>query len=70
MTGHSVVSQKEWRDARVALLAKEKALTHQHDELARERQELPWVRVEKEYVFETKDGKQTLRDLRWCRVRR
>jgi predicted dithiol-disulfide oxidoreductase (DUF899 family) len=58
-----VVSQKEWRTARLALLAKEKALTHQHDQLARERQELPWVRMEKEYVFATADGKQTLRDL-------
>lgn len=63
MTGHKVVSEQEWRDARVALLAKEKALTHQRDALARERQELPWVRVEKEYVFETQDGKRTLRDL-------
>ena len=63
MTGHKVVSEKEWRSARVALLAKEKALTHQRDALARERQELPWVRVEKEYVFQTPEGKRTLGDL-------
>jgi predicted dithiol-disulfide oxidoreductase (DUF899 family) len=63
MMGHKVVSEKEWRLARVALLAKEKALTHQRDALARERQELPWVRVEKEYVFQTPEGKRTLGDL-------
>lgn len=63
MTGHSVVSQKEWRDARLALLAKEKALTHERDAVARERQRLPWVHVEKEYVFATEHGRRTLRDL-------
>lgn len=63
MTGHSVVSQQEWRNARVALLAKEKALTHEYDALARERQQLPWVRLEKEYLFESVDGKKTLADL-------
>lgn len=63
MTGHSVVSRQEWLDARRALLAKEKALTHQHDALARERQQLPWERVEKKYVFETPEGKKTLAEL-------
>ena len=41
MTGHRVVSRQEWLDARLALLAKEKALTHQYDALVRERQQLP-----------------------------
>src|SRR5271170_5435898 len=63
MTGHNVVSQQEWLDARVALLAREKTLTHQQDALARERQQLPWVRVEKEYVFESPEGGKTLEDL-------
>lgn len=63
MTEHNVVSQREWLDARVALLAKEKALTRQHDELARERQQLPWVRVEKNYLFESPDGRKMLGDL-------
>jgi len=63
MTGHRVVSRQEWLDARLALLAKEKALTHQYDALVRERQQLPWQRVEKDYVFETPDGRQTLADL-------
>jgi len=63
MTGHKVVSQQEWLDARLALMAKEKALTKQHDALARERQQLPWVRVEKEYVFDSPEGKKTLADL-------
>jgi len=63
MTGHNVVSQKEWLDARLALLAKEKAFTRQQDELVRERQQLPWVRVEKTYTFETPDGKKTLAEL-------
>lgn len=63
MTGHIVVSQQEWLDARIALLTKEKALTRLHDELARERQELPWVRVDKEYVFDSPEGRQTLGDL-------
>jgi predicted dithiol-disulfide oxidoreductase (DUF899 family) len=63
MTRHKVVSRQEWLDARRALLAKEKELTRQHDALARERQQLPWERVEKEYIFETSEGKKTLRDL-------
>jgi predicted dithiol-disulfide oxidoreductase (DUF899 family) len=63
MTEHNVVLQKQWLDARVALLAREKELTHRHDALAREREELPWVRVEKEYVFDTSEGQRTLGDL-------
>lgn len=53
---HPVVSQAEWLKARKALLAKEKAFTRQRDELSRERRELPWVKVEKNYVFDTADG--------------
>ena len=63
MASNEVVSQKEWLDARKALLAKEKALTHQRDELNQERLRLPWVKVEKEYVFDSPDGKKTLGDL-------
>ena len=63
MSDHQVVSQEQWVDARRALLAEEKALTRQRDELARRRRELPWVRVEKQYVFDTPNGKRTLADL-------
>lgn len=63
MTEHTVVSRKEWLEARMALLAKEKALTRQHDALAKERMELPWERVEKSYVFDTPTGRQTLTEL-------
>lgn len=63
MTGHAVVSRQEWLDARIALLAKEKALKHQHDAVARERKQLPWIRVEKNYVFDTPEGKKTLAEL-------
>jgi predicted dithiol-disulfide oxidoreductase (DUF899 family) len=63
MTGHIVVSRQEWLDARLALLAKEKLLTRRHDALARERRELPWVRVDKKYVFETSEGSVTLTEL-------
>jgi predicted dithiol-disulfide oxidoreductase (DUF899 family) len=63
MTEHKVGTREEWAAARNALLDREKALTRQSDELARERRELPWVRVEKEYSFETEDGAQTLAEL-------
>ena len=46
MSVHQTVSREQWIEARRALLAKEKQLTRQRDELARERRELPWVRVE------------------------
>lgn len=58
-----VVSQSEWRQARGALLIKEKALTHARDALAAERRRLPMVRIEKGYVFEAPDGQPTLLDL-------
>jgi predicted dithiol-disulfide oxidoreductase (DUF899 family) len=63
MTNHPIVSREKWLEARRALLAKEKQLTRQHDQLARERRDLPWVRVEKQYAFDTPRGKATLADL-------
>jgi predicted dithiol-disulfide oxidoreductase (DUF899 family) len=60
---HRVVSQEQWLAARKQLLSKEKEFTRQRDQLSAERRELPWVRVEKEYVFDTPRGKQTLGDL-------
>jgi predicted dithiol-disulfide oxidoreductase (DUF899 family) len=58
-----VVSEAEWIAARKELLAKEKKLTRQRDELAAERQKLPWVKVDKKYVFETAGGKKSLAEL-------
>ncbi|HEV3212043.1 MAG TPA: DUF899 domain-containing protein [Acidimicrobiales bacterium] len=63
MASHRIGTWEEWLDARTALLAREKEHTRRGDELARERQELPWVRVEGSYVFETDDGAATLIDL-------
>lgn len=60
---HRVASQKEWTQARTALLAKEKAYTRMRDELNAERLALPWVRVEKEYVFDSPQGRLTLSEL-------
>jgi predicted dithiol-disulfide oxidoreductase (DUF899 family) len=62
-TGHRVVSQNEWLSARKALLAKEKDLTKARDALSAARRELPWVKVEKTYLFDTPEGKRTLADL-------
>ena len=53
---HQVVSREEWLAARLALLKDEKELTRRSDELARRRQELPWVRIDKDYRFETDEG--------------
>ena len=61
--GHEVVSREKWTEARKALLAKEKEFTRQRDELSRRRRELPWVKVEKEYMFEGPQGKETLAEL-------
>ena len=63
MTDHQVVSREEWAAAREDLLAREKEHTRMGDELARQRRELPWVRVEKEYRFDAGDGTRTLADL-------
>lgn len=60
---HPVVSQEEWLAARKALLARERAMTHALDALRTERRELPWVKIEKDYVFEGPKGKCTLGDL-------
>jgi predicted dithiol-disulfide oxidoreductase (DUF899 family) len=58
-----VVSQIEWQAAHDSLLAKEKAATHARDALAAERRRLPWLRIEKDYIFEGSDGAASLRDL-------
>jgi predicted dithiol-disulfide oxidoreductase (DUF899 family) len=60
---HAVVSEQEWLQARTALLMQEKALTRQRDELSRKRRELPWVKVDKNYVFDGPQGSVTLSDL-------
>src|SRR6202161_1551387 len=63
MTDHKIGTREEWLAARLELLDAEKALTRRGDELARQRQELPWVRIDKEYRFETDDGTASLADL-------
>ena len=63
MTTHKTGTRQEWLTARLALLAAEKEHTRRGDELARWRQQLPWVPVEKEYRFATDDGVATLADL-------
>ena len=63
MQTHRIGSHDEWLAARKAHLTKEKELTSLRDKLNAERRELPWVRVEKTYVFDTRDGKKTLGDL-------
>jgi predicted dithiol-disulfide oxidoreductase (DUF899 family) len=60
---HKVVSPKEWVAARRRLLAKEKKFSKLRDQLHRDRRELPWVKVEKEYVFDTPQGRRTLAEL-------
>jgi predicted dithiol-disulfide oxidoreductase (DUF899 family) len=60
---HKVVTQKEWLAARKRLLLKEKKFSKARDQMNRERRALPWVNVGKEYVFDSADGKVTLRDL-------
>ena len=60
---HEVVSREQWLAARTALLAREKALTRLRDELARQRQALPWVEVDKQYMFDTPEGPRTLGEL-------
>lgn len=60
---HKIVSYDEWRTARIALLAKEKELTRLRDKLSAERRELPWVKVEKNYLFDAPEGQVSLSDL-------
>jgi predicted dithiol-disulfide oxidoreductase (DUF899 family) len=63
MTNHMTGTRKEWLAARLELLDAEKELTRRSDELARRRQALPWVRVDKDYRFETDQGSTSLKDL-------
>ncbi len=63
MADHKVVSGEEWIEARRRLLAKEKEFTWLRDQLSRERRDLPWVRVDKPYAFEGRNGTETLPQL-------
>ncbi|HYZ90593.1 MAG TPA: DUF899 family protein, partial [Myxococcales bacterium] len=63
MTTHKTGTRQEWLAARLALLEAEKEHTRQSDDLARRRQELPWVRIDKAYRFETDEGSALLADL-------
>jgi predicted dithiol-disulfide oxidoreductase (DUF899 family) len=63
MTSHKTGTRAEWLAARLDLLQAEKELTRRSDDLARRRQELPWVRIDKDYRFETDEGPASLADL-------
>lgn len=63
MAQQTIANRKEWTAARRAHLAREKEFTRLRDELSRERRQLPWERVEENYVFDSACGKETLRDL-------
>jgi predicted dithiol-disulfide oxidoreductase (DUF899 family) len=63
MTAHKTASRDEWLAARLELLEAEKALVRRSDEVARQRQELPWVRIDKNYRLETDEGSASLADL-------
>jgi predicted dithiol-disulfide oxidoreductase (DUF899 family) len=63
MTDHKTGTREEWLAARLELLDAEKELTRRSDELAQRRRELPWVRIDKEYRFETDEGTRTLVEL-------
>src|SRR6185295_18539612 len=63
MQPHKIVSESEWIAARKEYLAVEKKFTEARDELSRQRRELPWVKVDKPYVFEGPQGKEALADL-------
>jgi predicted dithiol-disulfide oxidoreductase (DUF899 family) len=63
MPDHRTATQEEWQKERDALLKEEKEITHRGDELTKKRQELPWVEVEEDYEFETKDGTKSLAEL-------
>jgi predicted dithiol-disulfide oxidoreductase (DUF899 family) len=63
MDRHQIVSREEWLAARRQLLNREKEITREIDRLSAERRDLPWVRMEKEYVFDTPTGKRSLSDL-------
>jgi len=63
MTKHMIATREAWLAARLPLLKEEKELTRRSDELARRREALPWVRVDKEYGFDTDEGNASLKDL-------
>jgi predicted dithiol-disulfide oxidoreductase (DUF899 family) len=63
MTDHKTGTPEQWLAARLELLNAEKELTRRADELAKRRQQLPWVRIDKEYVFDTDKGTASLADL-------
>src|SRR5437667_12865000 len=63
MTDHKTGTRDQWLAARLDLLKAEKELTRRSDEITRQRQELPWVRIDKEYRFETDEGSASLADL-------
>src|SRR5580693_4009223 len=63
MAKHKTASREEWLTARKKLLAEEKKLTKRSDEIAKMRQELPWVKIDKDYGFDTDEGKSSLADL-------
>jgi predicted dithiol-disulfide oxidoreductase (DUF899 family) len=63
MTNHRTGTREEWLAARIELLDAEKELTRRSDELARQRQQLPWVRIKRDYRFETEEGSASLADL-------
>ena len=60
---HKIGTNEEWRAARIELLKAEKQLTRQSDEVAKQRQSLPWVKIDKEYMFETDEGKVPFAEL-------
>src|ERR1700745_4146042 len=63
ISDHPIVSREEWVKARKELLKKEKEFTRLRDQLNAKCRELPWLRVEKRYIFDGPDGKETLADL-------
>ena len=63
MNARKIGTREQWLAARLELLKAEKELTRRGDELARRRQRLPWVHVNKEYVFDAEEGQRTLGDL-------
>lgn len=63
MKNHTIVSKDEWLKSRVELLQKEKEFTRLRDELSQQRRRLPWVKVNKDYIFQSANGDETLSDL-------
>jgi predicted dithiol-disulfide oxidoreductase (DUF899 family) len=63
MINYKIGTREEWFTARQELLKAEKELTHRSDEIAKQRLKLPWVQIDKEYIFDTAEGKASLKDL-------